>query len=89
MCVRQQRQVNEKFTIEQAMKRVEVYLYLFCNLGARWGGWSTPGPGRFTPWQREPVTIVQESWCVTGSLWTAAKNLPTPGLDPQAVQPVL
>jgi hypothetical protein len=28
---------------------VEVYLYSFLNLGARWGGWSTSRPGRFTP----------------------------------------
>jgi hypothetical protein len=39
--------------------------------------------------QREPVPIVHEAWWVTGSLWTAAKNLPTLGFDPQAVQPVL
>ena len=28
---------------------VEFYLYTFLNLGARWGGWSMPRPGRFTP----------------------------------------
>jgi hypothetical protein len=27
------------------------------NLGARWGGWSAPRPGRFTPW-KDPVPIV-------------------------------
>jgi len=44
--------VNVKITIEQDMKAqmgVEVQLYSFFNLGARWGGWSTPSPGRFTP----------------------------------------
>ena len=28
---------------------VEVYLYSFFKLGARWGGCSTSRPGRFTP----------------------------------------
>jgi hypothetical protein len=32
-------------------------LYSFLNLGARWGGWSTPHPDRFTP-GKDPVTIV-------------------------------
>ena len=32
-------------------------LYSFFNLGARWGGWSTPRPDRFTP-GKNPVPIV-------------------------------
>ena len=28
---------------------IGVYLHSFFNLGARWGGWSTPRSGRFTP----------------------------------------
>ena len=28
-----------------------VSLYSFSNLGASWGGWWTPRPGRFTPWK--------------------------------------
>jgi hypothetical protein len=52
--------VKVKFTLEQATKAqrgVEVYLYSFFNLGARWCGWSTPRPGRFTP-GKEPVPAV-------------------------------
>jgi hypothetical protein len=30
---------------------------LLFNLRARWGGWSTPRPGRFTP-ENDPVPIV-------------------------------
>jgi hypothetical protein len=49
-----------KFTLQQATKAhggVEVQLYSFFNLGARWGGWSTPPPGRrFTP-IKDPVSI--------------------------------
>ena len=39
------------------IRGVEVYLYSFFNLGARWGGWSTPRPGHFTP-DKDPVCIV-------------------------------
>jgi hypothetical protein len=31
--------------------------YFSFNLGARWGGWSTTRPGRFTP-GKDPVPIV-------------------------------
>ena len=27
----------------------EIWLYSFFHFGARWGGWSKPRPGRFTP----------------------------------------
>jgi len=36
---------------------VEAKLYSFFDLGARWGGWSTPRPGQFTP-GKDPVPIV-------------------------------
>ena len=44
--------VTVKFTLEQATKvqrGVEIYVYSFFNLGARWSGWSTPRPGRERP----------------------------------------
>ena len=44
--------VKVKFTIEQATKAQSgsrVIDLFFFNLGARWGGCSTPRPGRFTP----------------------------------------
>ena len=47
--------VTLKFTLERLERprgRVQVYLYFFFNLGARWGGWSTPRPDRFTPGRR-------------------------------------
>jgi hypothetical protein len=46
------RKDNGKFTLQQTTKAqgvVEVSLYPFFNLGTRWGGWSTPRLGRFTP----------------------------------------
>ena len=45
-------EVKLKFSLEKATKvrrGVEVYLYSFFNLGARWCGWSTSRPGRLTP----------------------------------------
>jgi hypothetical protein len=52
--------VKVKLTLEQAMKAQREStgnLYSFFNLGNRWGGWSTPRPGRFTP-GNDPVPIV-------------------------------
>jgi hypothetical protein len=40
-----------------AQRGVEVYIYSFFNLSARWGGWSTPRLGCFTP-GKHPVPIV-------------------------------
>jgi len=40
------------FFLEEAMRAqraVEVQLYSLFNIRARWGGWATPRPGRFTP----------------------------------------
>ena len=34
---------------------------LFFNLGSRWSGWSTPSSSRFSPRERHPVPIVQET----------------------------
>jgi hypothetical protein len=51
------------FTLQQATRSrsgVEVLFYSFFNLGARWGGWSTPRRGRFTP-EKDPVPIVYEA----------------------------
>ena len=36
---------------------VEVYLYPYFNLGAGWGRWSMPRPGRFTT-GKDPVPVV-------------------------------
>ena len=43
--------VKVKFSLEHATKvrrGVVVYFYSFFNLGATWGGWKTPRPGRLT-----------------------------------------
>jgi len=48
-----------EFTLEEAMKAQpgsRVQLYSFFILGARWGGWSMPCPGCFTPTGKRPST---------------------------------
>ena len=54
------------------------------------GARSTPRPGRLTPWERDPVHIVQEVLLSPGPVWTGAENLPPPqpGFEPRTVQPV-
>jgi hypothetical protein len=49
------------------------------DLGATWGGWSAPRPGRFTP-GKYPVPVVQEAGWDPGPVWTCAKNLAPTGI---------
>ena len=57
-----------------------IHTYSFFNLGARWDGWSTPCPGRFTPREREPVPILYEDGWAPGPVWTGAENLAPTGI---------
>jgi len=71
-----------KFKLEEAKKAqkgVEKYLFSFLNLGARWGVWSTPRPGRFTP-GKDPVLIVWEAGWAPAPVWTDAENLIPTGI---------
>jgi hypothetical protein len=51
--------VKVKFTLEQdtEAQRGSRGITLLFNFGARWVGWSTPRPGRFTP-GKDPIPIV-------------------------------
>jgi hypothetical protein len=60
-------------------KEVEVYLNCIFNLGARWGGWSTPRPGRFTP-GKDPEPIVWEVGWAPEPVWSGAENLALTGI---------
>ena len=74
--------VKVKFTLEQvtkAQRGVEIQLYSFFNLDARWVGWSTPGPGRFTP-EKDPIPIVQVVGWAPGPVWTGAENIAPTGI---------
>ena len=52
--------VKVKFALEQTTKTQRGsrgIALLFRDLGTRWGGWSAPRPGRFTP-GKDPEPIV-------------------------------
>ena len=49
------------------------------TLALRWGGWSAPRPGRFTP-GKDPVPIAQEAGWAAGPVWTGAENLAPTGI---------
>jgi hypothetical protein len=42
-------------------KKIGLWLYSSFNLGARWGGWLKPRPGRSTPGMTQYPFIVQEA----------------------------
>ena len=74
--------VKVKVTLEQpakAQRGMEVQLYSFFNLCARWVMWSTPRLGRFTP-TKDPAPIVQEAAQGPGPVWTSAENLAPNGI---------
>jgi hypothetical protein len=54
-------------------------MYSFFNLGARWGGWSMPRPGRFTS-GKDPAPILYEAGWAPGPVWTSAENLAQTGI---------
>ena len=72
---------KKKFTLKQATKAQRgsnVYLYTFFNLGAIWGGWSTPRPSSFIP-GNDPVPIIQEVGWAPASVRTGAENFAPTG----------
>jgi hypothetical protein len=73
--------VKVKFTLEQAIKGergVDLELYSFFNLGARWERVFNATPRPLYPTEREPVTIVQQTGWVSVQVWTGAENLAPP-----------
>jgi hypothetical protein len=58
---------------------IDVSMYSFFNLVNRWGGWSTPRPGSFSP-GKDPVPLVQEAGWATGPVLTGAENLASTGI---------
>jgi hypothetical protein len=61
---------------------------LLFNIGARWGGWSKPGLGRFTP-EKDPVLIVLEAGWAPRPVGMGAENLAPSEFDPRSVQPIV
>jgi len=61
--------------------------FFFFNLGARWGEWSTPRLGRFTP-EKTRYPLYRRLDGPQGRSGQVRKILPPPGFDPRTVQPV-
>ena len=59
--------------------RVQVYIYSFFNLGARWG-WVVDATSRqLYPRERDPVSFIQEAGWTPGQVWTGGENVATNG----------
>jgi len=72
----------------KAQRGVDLELYSFFNLGARWSGWSTPRPGRFNPRGR-PGIHCRGGWMGSrAGLDRCGKSRPPPGFDLRTVHPV-
>jgi hypothetical protein len=69
-------------------REVEVKLYSFFNLGARWVGWSTQHPGRLFPGKWIVFNVQKTVW-TAGPVWTGGEKPPSIGFDPLTVQPVV
>ena len=59
---------------------VEVYLYSFFNLIARWGWLLKPHSGRFTAGRETRYSLSQRMGGRPGSVWTCAENLVITGI---------
>jgi len=82
--------VSVKFTLEKATKAQNgnrgIPLFLYFNLSARWGGSSTPSPGRFNPLKR-PGTHCTQSWVgPRADMDESGKFRPPPEFYPRTVQ---
>jgi hypothetical protein len=67
---------------------VELQFYSFFNLGARWGGWSTPRPGRLTSGKETRYPLYRRLGGLQRLSGRVRKISFPPGFDPRTVQPV-
>jgi len=56
------------------------YSYSFFNLGARWGGWPTPRPSRFTPEEETWYPLYRRLLSAPGPVWTGAESIASTGI---------
>jgi hypothetical protein len=83
--------VKVQFTLEQAKKVQRGNRdkpYSFFNLGMRWGEWSTPRPGRFTPVKDTRYPLYRQLGGLYGQNERVRENPPPSGFDARTVQPV-
>ena len=63
-----------------SIRGVEVQLYSFFNIGARWRWLLNATPRPLYSREREPVSIVQEAGWAPGPVWAGAENLAPTGI---------
>jgi hypothetical protein len=80
--------VNPRTGHEGPEGGVEVEPYSFFNLSARWGGWSTPRPGRITRGKDTRYPLYGRLDGPQGQSGRVLRISPSPGFDPHTVQPV-
>ena len=83
--------VRVKFALEQATKSQRGsrgIALLFLYLGARWGGWSTPGPAALPPGKRRGTHRTGGWVGPRAGLDGRRRSRPSPGFDHLIVQPV-
>jgi len=79
-----------KFTLEQATKAqsgIDVYLYSFFNLSAKWEWVVNAMPRPLYPRER-PGALSIRGWVAPRAGLGVRKISPPPGFDPRTVQPV-
>jgi hypothetical protein len=77
-----------KFHFKRGYESPDGELYSFFNLVTRWGGWSAPRPGRFTPGKVIRYPLYRRLGKPHGRSRRLRKISPPPGSDPRTVHSV-
>ena len=72
----------------KAQGGVQLQLYIFFNLGARWGWLRTPRPGRLTPARDTRYPVNRRLGGFQTQYGRERKISPPPGFDPRTSEPV-
>jgi hypothetical protein len=72
----------------RSRRGVEVQLYSFFNLGARWDGWLTPRSGFFTPRKETRYPLNRRLGGPQGRSERLQKISPPPGFDPRTIKSI-
>jgi hypothetical protein len=68
---------------------VKVWLYLFLNLGTKWGWVVNTAPWPPYPQEKAMVPTVQETGWTRGPLWIGAENFAPTGIEARNAQSVV
>jgi hypothetical protein len=79
--------VKVKVTLRHTVKVQRGSDGLLCNLGARWGGWSTPRPGRFTFGKETPYPLYRRLGGPQDGFGLVRKTSAPPGFASWTVSP--